>query len=119
MSEKLNLKYKFDKNDPDDSLCEYYIGHALKHYKSYKKGFLKKYPNYKKAHDELGKQRNYYNSFIQSCLHELFMKKAIKKKDNVASAYHYLCKEILEETKKPLSESEKKSIYKTALKYKK
>lgn len=118
MSEKLKLKYKFDKNDPDDNLCEYYINGALKHYKFYKKGFIKKYPNYKKAHDELGKQRNFYNSFVQSCLHDLFMKKAIKKKDKVAYSYHYLCKEILDETKVPLSDKEKKAIYKTALKYK-
>lgn len=90
----------------------------MRDYQRYKKSFVKKYPNYKKAHNELGKARNHYNSFIQSCLHELFMKKAHKKKDNVAESYHYLCKEILDETKVPLTDKEKKAIYKTALKYK-
>ena len=46
------------------------------------------------------------------------MKKAHKKKDNVTESYHYLCKEILDETKVPLTDKEKKDIYKTALKYK-
>ena len=45
-------------------------------------------------------------------------KKAIKKKDKVAYSYHYLCKEILDETKVPSSDKEKKAIYKIALKYK-